>query len=243
MDTTLQTNYIDTARTRSIDNLQRLYTVVVSLAITESLRRLFLTTQTLTLSDIAAVLSLIATIIPFYHGANRYLDATYVTGERSEPKSGALMADFIAIFIEGIAFFILAVLISNTKVFFSILAGLFMFDALWVSFTKLTENIEEKKVGPSYRKWAVINIIFGIFILISIWSNLLKWQFWETETVKLIALACAAILRTVLDYIQVWRFYYPLQKGAPDVLPAPLPAPVPVVLRMMIKNKEKKSND
>jgi len=243
MDTTLQTNYIDTARTRSIDNLQRLYTVVVSLAITESLRRLFLTSQSLTLESAIAVLSLIVTIIPFYHGANRYLDATYVTGERSEPRSGALMFDFIAIFSEALVFFILAVLIADAKTFFSILAGLFMLDAIWVWLTKLYGPTRETYIGPSYTRWAIVNIIFGIFILISIWSNLLNWSFWKSEIVQLIALGFLSILRTILDYGQVWKFYYPLQKGVRDVIPAPLPAPVPVAMIFLTKNKEKKTNE
>src|SRR6476661_3705790 len=82
-----------TVRTRSVDNLQRLYTVVISLALTEYLRRLL--TQSAEANEATGYngwlmfVSLIFTVVPFYHGANRYLDATYVTGERAA-KPGAL---------------------------------------------------------------------------------------------------------------------------------------------------------
>src|SRR5690349_850145 len=69
------------ARKRSVDNLQRLYTFVVGLAVTEMLRRMLNPLAT----DYAVWLMFTAflfTVVPFYHGANRYLDATYVTGER-----------------------------------------------------------------------------------------------------------------------------------------------------------------
>src|SRR5262245_6898700 len=101
------------ARKRSVDNLQRLYTVVVSLAVTESLRRLLANFGTggsvAGLKEWLMFVSLIFTLVPFYHGANRYLDATYVTDERSAKRS-ALLIDFIFLFCEGLLFFGLAMM-------------------------------------------------------------------------------------------------------------------------------------
>ena len=150
------------------------------------------------------------------------------------------MLDFIVIFSEGLVFFILAVLISNTKAFFTILAVLFIIDAFWVWLTKLTGPAQEPNIGPNYTRWAVINIIVGIVILIQIWSNLLNWSFWKTETAQIIALVSLAVIRTALDYAQVWKFYYPLPNGVHDVLPAPLPAPVPMTL--IIRKRYKKED-
>ena len=107
------------ARKRSVDNLQRLYTVVISLAVAESLRRLLGDTPPETIADYKQWLmfaSLIFTVVPFYHGANRYLDATYVTGERSA-KPIALMVDFVMLFLEGLLFFGLAMLTSDEQWF------------------------------------------------------------------------------------------------------------------------------
>src|ERR1051325_6616791 len=102
---------LDDARKRSVDNLQRLYSVVVSLAVTEILRRLLIgyaAGGTIAgYKEWFMFVSLIFTAVPFYHGANRYLDATYVIGERSA-KHYALMVDFIMLFFEGLLFFGLA---------------------------------------------------------------------------------------------------------------------------------------
>lgn len=220
----------DKARERSVSNLQRLYTVVISLAITEGLRRLLSDfSNTGTLPDMystIAFFSLLVTIIPFYHGANRYLDATYVTGERTA-KSEALMLDFIAIFFEGIVFFILAIMIQNIKIFFTILASLYIFDALWVGLTQLTATSDSGK-SPNIRIWSAINILAAIFLFVSIWSNLLNWDFWPTQKIQIIAVGGVAILRTVYDYYSVWNFYYPPTDRNKYVVPAPRPAPIPI---------------
>lgn len=216
------------ARTRSVDNLQKVYTVVVSLAITESLRRLLTSLgDSGTPPDFAAsvaVISLLITIVPFYHGANRYLDSTYVTGER-RAKSEALLIDFVAIFLEALAFFVLAILIKNTALFFTILAILFLFDAAWVGLTQLTGSNDESQ--PSYVWWAIANIAACFLILVSIWSNLLNWRFWPTDLAKLIAVGVIAVIRTVIDYWTVWKFYYPASETEPYIMPIPLPARPP----------------
>ncbi len=167
-----------------------------------------------------AVISLLITIVPFYHGANRYLDSTYVTGER-QAKPGSLMIDFAAMFIEGLAFFVLAMLIENTPLFFTVLAGLFVFDAIWVGLTQVTATVHEKR--SSYIVWwAVANIVAACFIPLSIWSSL-----WPTYTAKLVAVCAIAVLRTVIDYWAVWDFYYPASETDPYIMPVPLPARPP----------------
>lgn len=216
------------SRKRSVDNLQRVYTVVISLAITESLRRLLSdfgdNGQLPEYASVVAVISLIFTIIPFYHGANRYLDSTYVTGERLA-KSGALMLDFVAIFIEGVTFFILSLLIKSTIIFFTVLAALFLFDSFWVWLTRLTSNSEVDK-GLEYKLWATINIVSALFLLVSFWSNVFNWSFWTSPMVQVSAAGITAITRTIFDYVTVWNFYYP----PPDkkyIMPIPRPA-IPV---------------
>ena len=217
------------SRKRSIDNLQRVYTVVISLAITESLRRLLSqfgdTGQLPDYASILAVISLIVTVIPFYHGANRYLDSTYVTGERSA-KSGALMLDFIAIFVEGLAFFILSILVRNTTIFFTFLAALFLFDSFWVWLTRLTSDSQTDS-GTAYYTWATANIVAALLLLLSFWSNLLQWNFWPSPTIQVTAAGAIAVIRTVFDYGTVWNFYYPPTLEAKYIMPIPRPAPAP----------------
>jgi hypothetical protein len=213
------------ARKRSVDNLQRLYTFVVSLAVTEMLRRMLSPLST----DYAAWLmfvSFLFTVVPFYHGATRYLDATYVTGERTA-KHFALMFDFIFLFLEGLLLFALAMQATNREWFYTMLAVLFVFDAIWVGFTNLTGEHASDKV-PSYAKWAIVNVLAAAALMVSVWSNIFA-EFWRNDVAKNIALVVIAIARTVYDYISVWSFYYPPGEEAAryDNIPAPRPAPPP----------------
>lgn len=223
-------NVNEEARRRSVGNLQRVYTVVVSLAITEALRRLLSPAATNPITEIdirslIAVVSLLVTIIPFYHGANRYLDATYVTGERTA-KSSALMLDFIVIFLEGLIFFVLALLIANTTAFFTGLALLFFLDSAWVALTRVTSESPLDR-GREYATWSISNIAAGVIILLFIWSNLLSWEIWPTLEIAAVAVGVVALLRTIIDYATVWNFYYPPTPEAHYIMPVPRPATPP----------------
>ena len=154
---------LDEVRRRSVDNLQRLYTVVISLAVTEALRRTLLglsgddSAAPASVNQWLMLLSLIVTIVPFYHGANRYLDATYVTKERSA-KSNVLMVDFLFLFLEGATFFALAMLIKRVEAFYTVLALLLIFDALWVLWTSIPA-VDEPEGASTFGAWAIINVV------------------------------------------------------------------------------------
>ena len=192
---------IDKARTRSVDNLQRLYTVVVSLAVTESLKGLLSNVSSRgvlpTYDRWLMFVSLIVTVIPFYHGANRYLDATYVTGERSARYS-ALMPDFIALFTEGLLLFVLAMVSNNENIFYTALAGLLILDTIWVGTTNLTASTESDKV-PRFVIWALINVIAACLLCLFVWSHLFDIPIWKSLIARSIALMVVVMLRTVID--------------------------------------------
>lgn len=216
---------IEESRKRSVDNLQRVFTVVISLSMTEALRQVVNDATpsilSLSLSEVCAFVSLIFTIIPFYHGANRYMDETYILGGR-KTKSQALMLDFVAIFIEGLIFFILALQIQNEKFFYTLLAALLLYDAIWVGLTRLT-SLPENSKQPPYFQWAFVNLIIAALLLVSHWSNLLNWDFWQSAVVTSVASVLLAIVRTVYDYGSVWDFYLP--QGSDGLLmPVPRPA-------------------
>ena len=217
---------IGKARERSVNNLQRLYAIVVSLSIAYTLKGLIEVISASGLTNIAEYynelfmfISFIFIVIPFFHGANRYLDATYVTGERNATHYG-LLVDFIALFVEGLALFGLGMVADNLRVFYSLLVGLLFFDIVWVGSTNFTAKNETDKV-PKFKKWAVINAIAMAAILVSVWSNL-----WEGEFVKSIMLVLIVMARTIYDYVSVWEFYYPVEEGC-EQIPAPRPAPPP----------------
>jgi len=215
---------INRSRENSVNNLQRIYTVVISLAIAESLRRLFADFATSSvlpdLISVIAVTSLLITIIPFYHGANRYLDARYVEAKHHGP-SWSLMLDFVVIFVEGLIFFILSLLIHNRAFFFTLLSILFIIDTLWVGLaSSQVDNDSDKK--PSYLPWAILNFTAAIIIYLTIWSNLFR-----VETAGNYFLGIVVVTRTIVDYISVWSFYYPPVEGDQYIMPIPRPAPPP----------------
>lgn len=201
------------ARKRSVDNLQRLYTFVISLAVAESLRRTLLSTtgnaEFIWSNKWVMSLSLIVTVIPFYHGANRYLDATYVTDER-EAKRYGLMIDFFFFFIHAFGMFILALLITNDPsliatndtYFFYGLAGLLVLDVIWVTVALFAITVRRAQKELPYWVWAPINIVTVIIMYFLIRNMLWGW------------LLTLLTLRSIVDYILAHKFYYPDKSDA-----------------------------
>ena len=205
-------------RKRSVDSLQLLYTVVVSLAVTEMLQHVLLTPSGISIPGLSAIglaqwlmmASFLFTIVPFYHGATRYLDATYITGERKAPRA-ALLIDFVLLFIEGVLFFVLAEFIHNQQAFYTTLAILLALDVIWVlSSAKLWSIPIAGSAAATvasntrYTLWAIINLVAVIVICVSARSNL-----WPDTMVQSITLAGCAVVRTIIDYTLVFGFYYP----------------------------------
>ncbi|MBK9067349.1 MAG: hypothetical protein IPL76_10780 [Gemmatimonadetes bacterium] len=53
-----------------------------------------------------------ATLFPFYHGALRHLDDAYLENENHHIKRGALIFDFLLLFLHAMCFVVLALLIQ-----------------------------------------------------------------------------------------------------------------------------------
>lgn len=190
---------------RVVENLQRLYSVVISLAIAEALRRAYGDFMGKDLSEIFLnlktinILSLLVTIIPFYHGANRYIEATYLTGER-EAKPVALLFDFLFLFFEGVGFFFLALFIDNLKYFCGCLIVVLLFDFVWSISTKFTEvNKNKTKFKMSFIwHWGALNVVFSVilgFVILYIGASSI-WPF------------LIILIRSILDYRLSWNFYF-----------------------------------
>lgn len=190
---------VEKARERSVNNLQRLYAVVISLAITVSLKNLFEdvfgygTTPGKGILDfpeycehLLRFISFIVTVVPFFHGANRYLDETYMTG-KSRAVGYALLIDFVALFIEGLGIFVLAMYARIDNNFYAVLTIVLLFDIVWVLSTYITAAGDKPKI----KWWAVVNIITVFTIFIFLWSSL-----WPSETVKSWMLMFICVVRT-----------------------------------------------
>jgi hypothetical protein len=219
------------ARERSVSNLQRLYIIVVSLAVAQSLKHLIevisesgLKNFEMYYDEVLIFISFIFVMVPFFHGGNRYLDATYVTGER-KAKKYALVIDFFVLFAEALLLFVLAMISESREAFYTVLVILLLLDILWVASTHFTTRDDTGK-GPKFKKWAIVNCISVVAITVSVWSNLLNWEFWNGDLVKNVMLSAIVVCRTFYDYYSVWGFYYPVEEEY-EIIPAPRPAPPP----------------
>jgi hypothetical protein len=193
---------------RSVDLLERLYAVIIGLALTEGLKNAVLSANTaLPQSSIFEktfrpetwpILALLFTIIPFFHGANRHLDDVYVF-RRSSAKDFALVLDFLFLFSEGTVFYWMALVTSDASYFFRIYVFLLALDIAWgCAVFFYTEN-----GWQGVKKWVVINLVTVALAGILIATPLLG------QIARIHALGLLALARSAFDYVFQWKFYYP----------------------------------
>jgi hypothetical protein len=189
---------------RSVDSLERIYAIIIGLAIGQAINMVvqaFSTGNRFTtaLKVAPAFLAFIFTIVPFFHGMNRHLDRCYID-KTDQAAHGALLFDFAVFFIESSLLFAIAGSIMSGLTPFVILGALLAFDLVW---SMLSGWIHYRNVKPSIGRWAIINaatVLVGVFVYsFNAYADAQKpWL--------LLALACA---RTVVDYWLCWDFYFP----------------------------------
>ena len=198
-------------RENSVKELANLYNVVIGIALSVAIYQSFSDgTQKLTLSfsDLPNLVIFLALVIPFYHGAVRHLFATYVEGGGSTNiKSGALLADFVLLFVEGCLFVMMAMTIDQIVPLIWVVVSLLILDSIWgflawLAFTGAKSQYAEKR-------WAFINMITSglIVILMMMFSEFFENS--ENATKAAIVMAIIISIRTVVDYCLTWKFYFP----------------------------------
>src|SRR5262249_51531906 len=155
---------------------------------------------------IICFVAFVLTLLPFYHGAMRHLDAAYLE-VANEPKTGALLADFIILFVEACFFLGLATVIAQPVYFGIGLTSLLVVDIVWGFFAQLAFS---SKYGPE-AIWAKINlgtvvILCGAFYL-EMGIGGLRLGDKSVRFALLLLLICA--VRTIMDYWRAWNIYYP----------------------------------
>jgi hypothetical protein len=190
---------------RSVDSLERIYAVIIALAIGQSISILLVNpvTQTLelnssTTANLPVFLAFAVTVVPFYHGMNRHLDECYIIGQTS--AQGALLLDFIVFFLEAALLFATSVSVRAGLQAFLLLGMLLAIDTLWGTISHL---IHKQLPSKGVSRWVVINLTTLVLAFF--------WVTWSgttgpTELAGLLVLAC---LRTIADYYTSWSFYFP----------------------------------
>lgn len=196
------------AQENSVRHLENLYTVVVGLGLSISIINLIDATKSpfpVKLKLIPFFLAYIVTLIPFYHGALRHLDFTYVEQDGRHIRSGALIADFGLLFIESCLILALAVLLPMPTYFTWGLIALLSFDAIWGFFAHVGFSPDVKPKAES--RWALINIITAVALVLYIIvlekmsssGRMLPWE----------GILAISIVRTIIDYYACWETYFP----------------------------------
>jgi len=204
-------------RKRSVDNLQQLYTVVAGLALTNAVGKLVAVPAAVGLGSGAPGLSpypiefqpaalpmfatLVVTLIPFYHGANRYLDSAYVFKEESHQSPPlAAMVDFLFFLFQAIIFHAMALVLIQPQWFFWLYIAVLLWDCAWLGFVWFQSPV----LFSPIRNWLVLNVIFAALVFVVTDTPLLA-----AGTGKWVFAAALSTLRTVLDYVLSWSVYWP----------------------------------
>src|ERR1700739_376328 len=119
---------------RSVDMLRELYSVVVGLALVGAIENVIEKSPTAGVlvhwNSILWFAAVFATLLPFYHGALRYLDDVYIFAGK-QPKRLALLVDYLFLFSEACLLVALGLLIARPEAFTPVFAALIGLDVIW----------------------------------------------------------------------------------------------------------------
>lgn len=189
---------------RSVDSLKTIYSIVIALAMGKSIETL----ANLLLGDklaefltaLPAFTAFILLVVPFYHGMNRHLDIVYLEREQSSVAQGALLFDLFVFFVEALLLFGIASIVNRGLAPFGLMALALIVDIIWAT---LSHWIHYKGLTVTVLRWMLINV--GTMIL----GTLLYLTTFFTDEHKPLILTLLVGVRTIVDYIACWRFYFP----------------------------------
>jgi hypothetical protein len=201
-------------RERAVKHLQELYTVAIGLALATAIRSVLDPKSQIPFLFplLPYFISYFATLIPISHGALCHLDYAYLGETSTEPKSGALLIDWLLLFVESCTLLGIAFLIPNPISFSYGLVALLIFDALW-AFGAWLAFSSEKHGLTAEAKWSIINgVASALLIVVLVWLHSLEFRNPrdpDIEKYRWILVLIIAIARSVVDYAWCWKWYFP----------------------------------
>ena len=194
----------------SIRSLASLYTVVIGAALSIAVagaidinRGL----QSLSVVSMALFVAFVATLFPFFHGALRHLDDAYIENPNAHIKPGALIVDFLLLFLHALAFLVLSQLLKKPADFAWFLIGVLAIDVIWGIFAYFGSSSSGALSAES--RWSIINFMFiglGAFYLVNN-DIYLGWQEDSAKLAMLVMIAC--VIRSGVDYVWCRDVYFP----------------------------------
>ena len=193
----------------SVRNLINLYTVVMGVALSNSITKLIDSQtglQSVTASSVMLFVGFVVTLLPFYHGALRHIDDAYIENTNPQIKDGALIVDFLLLLLHGMAFVVLSVLITVPNHFAWALISLLIVDVVWGIFVHFGSS---SKSNIAEWKWTIINFCF---VIVSAWYLIDHDIYLDIvqDPIKLsIPISIICLLRSLADYWWAKDFYFP----------------------------------
>lgn len=192
--------------TASKDALKTIYFVVIGLAVSESLNRVFLRdgrflgTQVFALENLPSLLMLftfLPTISRLAHGASIHLDAIH--RYRLKP-----LFDFCGFFIQASMFYVMALSIQDTDTFRIVFSIPFAVDAAWLLFLW---GISYIAAGSTEKQW----IISDAVMFLVLWG-IGRLGTALTPLVSAGVILCISSIATIADYVMNRNFYFPVER-------------------------------
>jgi hypothetical protein len=188
---------------RSVDSLEKIYAVVIALAIAQAVQSLLkdpfsgtLLNASQILAGLPAFIAFLVTLVPFWHGMNRHLDRCYLE-KKTNVVQGALLLDFGAFFLEASLLFVVGWTLRSGIYSFLALGSLLLVDMLWGVISHLIHFPGQKSHALG---WSAINVV-AIVLAYFVDTYAFEYKTW--------GLMIIAISRTVADYGLGWHFYFP----------------------------------
>ena len=188
----------------SKDALKVIYYVIIGIAITQALDRVFLENGAFIgmkvfkniniLTHFLLLIAFLPTICRFVHGASIHLNLIHTGTFKT-------LIDFIGFFLQAILFYLMAIAIDNIVVFAILFCLMLSIDAIWLV---LLCTIGYQNFKGTVRQWIFSDVIL-IFILIVCIIYFSKISSMLTAIIILLA----SLVATFFDYIQNRNFYFP----------------------------------
>lgn len=207
----------------SVRHLQQLYTIVAGLALADAISTIIQGSDTGWRNPLALTLlvAFLVTLVPFFHGALRHFDETYLLPEETSTIGrSSLAVDFGFLFVESGLLFGLAHQMHSTAGFAVFLGLLLGVDVAWVvairgASTEGRPFWEEMlmivssptKSVIAHENWAQNNVLY---LIILIFMSVVAHYSWPgREVLQGVVILMVAIARTVWDYVGSFQFYFP----------------------------------
>lgn len=194
----------------SVRSLANLYTVIIGVALSLAVVKLVdggAGLKTATIPSVLLFAAFVATLLPFYHGALRHIDDAYIESEGANIKDGALVVDLILLFIHGIVFVVLALLIGHPDEFAWVLVALLFVDVLWGVFAHFAVSTSS---GLSAElKWLVINVIAVFLLALYLVTHNVHFVDTAGTMPLVVVIVSVCVVRSTIDYLWCAKFYFP----------------------------------